>query len=170
MASRLPFDFSQAKGPKRGPDVGNDVTAEFASAPGGMTVSALLALIKGSLAESLPRRLTVIGEISNLKMHSSGHIYFSLKDAGACINAAMFRQSAARLKFQPSDGMEVIVEGRVDVYEVRGQLQLYAETMTPKGAARWNWPSASYTTSSRRRAFSTRQARSPCRDFRGRSA
>ena len=137
-AAKLPFDFSQAKGPRRGPDVGKDVTGEFASArgaaPAGMTVTSLLALIKGALTESLPPRITVIGEISNLKMHSSGHVYFSLKDAGACINAAMFRQAASRLKFRPADGLEVVVEGRVDVYEVRGQLQLYVEAMIPKGA------------------------------------
>lgn len=136
-ASKLPFDFSKARGPRSGPDVGKDVTGEIVgghAAAAAMTVTSLLALIKGTLNEAMPGKITVVGEISNLKMHSSGHLYFSLKDAGACINAAMFRQSASRLKFRPSDGLEVVIEGRVDVYEVRGQLQLYADSMTPKGA------------------------------------
>jgi hypothetical protein len=113
MTDRLPFfDASKAKGPRRGPDVGKDVTDELAASgrPAAMTVTSLLSLIKGAMADALPPRLCVVGEISNLKMHSSGHIYFSLKDANACINAAMFRQHASRLKFRPADGMEIVVE------------------------------------------------------------
>jgi exodeoxyribonuclease VII large subunit len=85
------------------------------------------------MAEAFPQRVAVVGEISNLKRHSSGHLYFRLKDADAAIDAVMFRRDAKALKFEPTDGLEVVAEGRVDVYEVRGQLQLYVERMTPKG-------------------------------------
>lgn len=98
-----------------------------------LTVTALIAQIKNALAQAFPRRVAVIGEISNFKLHSSGHMYFRLKDANCAIDAAMFRSAASKLKFTPTDGMEVIVEGRADVYDARGQLQLYAEKMTPKG-------------------------------------
>ena len=101
--------------------------------PRAMSVSALLAGVKGALADAYPGRVTVVGEISNFKFHSSGHMYFSLKDANAAVDVAMFKSRAARLKFTPADGMEVIIVGRVDVYEVRGQLQLYADRMTPCG-------------------------------------
>ncbi len=98
-----------------------------------LSVSALLMRVKDAIA-TLPAQLAVVGEISNLKRHSSGHMYFSLKDANATIAAMMFRQNNMYLKFTPADGMEVVAEGRIDVYEVRGQLQMYVERMTPKGA------------------------------------
>ena len=98
-----------------------------------MSVSALLAGVKGALADAYPGRVTVVGEISNFKFHSSGHMYFRLKDAHTAVDVAMFKGRAAKLKFTPADGMEVIIVGRVDVYEVRGQLQLYADRMTPRG-------------------------------------
>ena len=75
----------------------------------------------------------MVGEVSNFKRHGSGHLYFRLKDADAAIDAVMFRGAAERLRFEPSDGLEVVAEGRVDVYEVRGQLQVYIERMTPRG-------------------------------------
>jgi len=112
------------------------LSAQEASEPAGpkaMSVSALLAGVKGALADAYPGRVTVVGEISNFKFHSSGHMYFRLKDAKATVDVAMFKSRAARLKFTPADGMEVIIVGRVDVYEVRGQLQLYADRMTPCG-------------------------------------
>ena len=99
-----------------------------------LTVSALIARIKCALADAFPQRVAVLGEISNFKLHSSGHMYFRLKDANAAIDAAMFRQFASRLRFLPADGLEVLVEGRVDVYDPRGQLQFYVEQMTPRGA------------------------------------
>jgi exodeoxyribonuclease VII large subunit len=102
-------------------------------AKGAISVSALIARVKGVLADVMPAKIAVVGEISNLKMHSSGHVYFRLKDATSAIDAAMFRSAAAKLKFTPTDGMEVVVEGRVDVYDVRGQLQLYVHRMTPRG-------------------------------------
>ena len=73
------------------------------------------------------------GEISNCKHHSSGHLYFSLKDARAQIKAACFRNNNMYLKFRPEDGMEVVVRGRLSVYEPRGDYQIIAEYMEPVG-------------------------------------
>jgi exodeoxyribonuclease VII large subunit len=75
----------------------------------------------------------VQGEISNFKHHSSGHMYFALKDEKAQIKAAFFRNSNALLRFRPEDGMEVLARGRISVYEPRGDYQLIVEFMEPKG-------------------------------------
>jgi exodeoxyribonuclease VII large subunit len=76
----------------------------------------------------------VRGELSNFKAHTSGHFYFSLKDAKSQITAVMFRGHNSRLKFKPHDGLEVIVRGRITVYEPRGNYQLMVEMMDPVGA------------------------------------
>lgn len=76
----------------------------------------------------------VEGEISNFRAQSSGHLYFTLKDGGAQISVVMFRSSARLLRFKPADGMAVVVRGRVTVYDERGQLQISAEYVEPKGA------------------------------------
>jgi exodeoxyribonuclease VII large subunit len=73
------------------------------------------------------------GEISNFKRHSSGHMYFSLKDQRAQIKAACFRNNNVYLKFRPEDGMEVLVRGRLSVYEPRGDYQILVEYMEPVG-------------------------------------
>jgi exodeoxyribonuclease VII large subunit len=75
----------------------------------------------------------VQGEISNFKHHSSGHMYFSLKDQRAQIKAACFRNNNMYLKFRPEDGMEVVVRGRLSVYEPRGDYQLIVEYVEPVG-------------------------------------
>jgi exodeoxyribonuclease VII large subunit len=75
----------------------------------------------------------VVGEISNLRVPASGHFYFSLKDRRSQIAAVMFRSANQTLSFRPQDGMEVLVRGRVGLYEVRGDLQLYVERMEPRG-------------------------------------
>jgi exodeoxyribonuclease VII large subunit len=74
------------------------------------------------------------GEISNFRAHGSGHLYFSLKDESAQIRLVMFRSSARLLRFRPEDGMQVIARGRVTVYEERGELQVSAEHLEPRGA------------------------------------
>ncbi len=76
----------------------------------------------------------VRGEISNFKAHSSGHLYFSLKDPEGQLRCVMFVSSAMRLKFRPEDGMKVIAHGRVSVYGATGQYQLYADDLQPDGA------------------------------------
>ena len=73
------------------------------------------------------------GEISNFKRHSSGHIYFALKDERAQLKAAFFRNSNLYLKFKPEDGLEVLVRGRISVYEPRGDYQIIVEYMEPVG-------------------------------------
>jgi exodeoxyribonuclease VII large subunit len=78
--------------------------------------------------------LWVQGEISNFKAHTSGHYYFSLKDSKSQISAVMFRGHNSRLKFRPKDGDEVLVRGKVTVYEPRGNYQIMAEAMEPVGA------------------------------------
>jgi exodeoxyribonuclease VII large subunit len=76
----------------------------------------------------------VEGEISNFRPASSGHLYFTLKDADAQLPVVLFRRQASLLRFRPEDGLHVRVRGKVSVYEQRGQLQLVAETMEPVGA------------------------------------
>jgi exodeoxyribonuclease VII large subunit len=76
----------------------------------------------------------VEGEISNYRAHESGHLYFTLKDGDAQIRAVMFRSQARLLRFQPDNGMLVVLRGRVTVFEGRGELQLAAEYLEPKGA------------------------------------
>ena len=76
----------------------------------------------------------VEGEISNFRAHDSGHLYFTLKDRNAQIRVVMFRSSARLLRFRPEDGLQVVVRGRVTIYEDRGELQISAEYVEPKGA------------------------------------
>ena len=76
----------------------------------------------------------VEGEISNYRAHDSGHLYFTLKDQDSQIRAVMFRSQARLLRFKPDNGMQVILRGRVTVFEGRGELQLSAEYLEPKGA------------------------------------
>jgi exodeoxyribonuclease VII large subunit len=75
----------------------------------------------------------VSGEISTFRVPPSGHFYFVLKDARSQIAAVMFRSANQVLPFRPEDGMEVIIRGRVSLYEVRGNLQLYVDSMEPRG-------------------------------------
>ena len=77
--------------------------------------------------------ICVRGEISNLTLHRSGHIYFTLKDETSVLKAVMFRSSAQRVKFALKEGMNVIVYGRISLYTPSGQYQLYAEDIQPDG-------------------------------------
>lgn len=77
--------------------------------------------------------LKVSGEISGFKRHSSGHLYFSLKDESALVRCVMFRQQAMRLTFQPQDGMQVLLYGRASLYEKDGSFQLYANYLKKSG-------------------------------------
>lgn len=73
------------------------------------------------------------GEISNFTNHRTGHMYFSVKDAGASVRVVMFKAHAARLKFEPRDGMKVLLHGRVSAYVPGGQYQFYADLMEADG-------------------------------------
>lgn len=97
-----------------------------------LTVSQLNQRVRDTLDAELDE-FWVVGEISNFRVPPSGHFYFSLKDGRSQISAVMFRSANQLLAFRPEDGMEVIVRGRVGLYEVRGDLQLYVEAMEPRG-------------------------------------
>lgn len=77
--------------------------------------------------------IMVRGEISNLTIHRTGHIYFTLKDETSVLKSVMFRSSAQRIKFALKEGMNVIVYGRISLYTPSGQYQLYAEDIQPDG-------------------------------------
>ena len=77
--------------------------------------------------------LSVKGEISNLKYHSSGHIYFSLKDEGSKINAIIFKDDASKLNFRLEEGMSIRVKGRISIYPPNGSLQLYIKEVEEEG-------------------------------------
>jgi exodeoxyribonuclease VII large subunit len=97
-------------------------------------VSALNGYIKKVLDNDfILNNSNVKGEISNFKIHSSGHIYFSLKDEYSKINCIMFRSAVKDLKFMPESGMKVVVRGRVSVYEKDGTYQLYCNQMELDG-------------------------------------
>lgn len=99
-----------------------------------LTVTQLTARIERAIKSGVPGTVHVKGEVSNFNLHrSSGHLYFTLKDSGACIDCVMFRSEAARLKFDPADGMEMLAAGRVAVYPQRGRYQLYVTSLIPLG-------------------------------------
>lgn len=97
-----------------------------------LTVSRLTALIRGVLEENF-EQVWVQGEVSNISFPSSGHLYFTLKDAGAQLRCVMFKGAARNLKFRPADGMGLIVRGRISVYDQRGEYQLICEYLEPAG-------------------------------------
>jgi exodeoxyribonuclease VII large subunit len=96
------------------------------------TVSSLTRDIKDLLETSFPR-LWVEGEISNFKRHSSGHLYFTLKDESTQIRCAMWRFKAGELLFRPEDGMKVLLEADLQVYERAGNYQLIVSQLKPAG-------------------------------------
>lgn len=98
-----------------------------------LTVEQLNSRIK-QVMEGQIGTVWVQGEISNFKAHTSGHFYFSVKDAKSQISAVMFRGHNSRLRFKPTDGLEVVIRGRVTVYEPRGNYQIMCEAMEPVGA------------------------------------
>lgn len=98
------------------------------------TVKQVNSYIKNMFKQDfLLNSVSVKGEISNCKYHTSGHIYFTLKDADAALSVIMFASQAARLSFKLKDGMSVVVSGRVDVFDAAGKYQLYANTVQQEG-------------------------------------
>jgi len=96
-------------------------------------VRELVASVRGHIEQEYADAW-VEGEISNFRAPESGHLYFTLKDGDAQIKVVMFRSSARLLRFRPADGLQVVVRGRVTIYEDRGELQIAAEYIEPKGA------------------------------------
>ena len=99
-----------------------------------VTVTALNQYISALMSrDDILSGIAVRGEISNCKHHTSGHLYFSLKDDGGVLKCVAFRSAASRLSFVPKDGMKVIAFGSVNVYSPAGQYQLYVQSMIPDG-------------------------------------
>lgn len=97
-----------------------------------LSVTQLTAHIKGLMEESFPS-VWVTGEVSNFARPASGHCYFTLKDQNAQIRAVIWKGSAARLKFDLTDGLEIVCHGRLDVYAPRGSYQLVIDQAQPQG-------------------------------------
>lgn len=99
-----------------------------------LTVSAITRYLKAKFDNDDNLRLVFLkGEISNIKYHTTGHIYFSIKDENSKINAIMFSSSAKKLLFKPVDGSKVLVTGRISVYEATGGYQIYVDEMLEDG-------------------------------------
>jgi exodeoxyribonuclease VII large subunit len=99
---------------------------------GEFTVSELAGALRRTLEDAYGF-VRVRGEISGFKRAASGHIYFALKDAGACIDAVCWRLTAQRLTFKPEDGLEVVASGRVTTYQTRSKYQLIVDRLAPAG-------------------------------------
>ena len=98
------------------------------------TVSQVNSYIKNMFVQDFAlRKISIKGEVSNCKYHTSGHIYFTLKDQGGTISAVMFAGQRKGLKFQMQEGQQVVVSGSVDVYERDGRYQLYASEIKLDG-------------------------------------
>ena len=98
------------------------------------SVSQVTSYLKGLISrDAMLRSIAVEGELSNVKYHTSGHIYFTLKDAGASLSCVMFSSDARSLNVRLKDGMKVEAAGRIDVYEKNGAYQLYARRIRAEG-------------------------------------
>jgi exodeoxyribonuclease VII large subunit len=121
------FDFQQRMAERK--------TAKPAPDPAdALTVTQLTAAIEKAIKTGVPASITVRGEVSNVSdRQASGHLYFTMKDSGACINCVMWRDNAARLKFRLEDGLEIISRGRVTIYAPQGRYQLTVQQILPAG-------------------------------------
>jgi exodeoxyribonuclease VII large subunit len=97
-----------------------------------LNVSQLNQLVRVTLEKQL-NDVWVVGEISNFRIAPSGHCYFTLKDDKSQISAVIFRRQGQDLPFAPENGMEVLCSGRVSLYTARGDLQIYVESLEPRG-------------------------------------
>jgi exodeoxyribonuclease VII large subunit len=99
-----------------------------------LTVAELTGIIRGVISASPDLEdVLVEGEISNLSLPSSGHLYFTLKDGGAAVGCVVWRSQRLQIPFRPENGMTVIVHGRIEVYDAQGRYQLYADRLEPSG-------------------------------------
>lgn len=99
-----------------------------------MTVTQITSYLKFIIEEDDDLKSVLVkGEVSNYKLHSSGHIYFTLKDENAKIKCVMFRSYASRMLFKLEDGMKIIIDGYISIYEKEGQYQLYCYRIQPDG-------------------------------------
>ena len=117
----------------RSSDLSRRITAGAKAERHVYTVSELTGILRG-LIEDRFGEVWIEGEISNCKVwNTTGHVYFTLKDAGAQIKAVMFRSTLRYLRFKPEDGQQVIARGRLGVYEPKGEYQIVCEHMEPRG-------------------------------------
>jgi exodeoxyribonuclease VII large subunit len=123
---RLPFDPSRI----RVPDSERVSAAELRAT---VTPREVNELVRGAIARHIPATLHVLGEIGDLSRPHSGHLYFALKDASSELRCVMWRSTAARLRFAPEPGMEVIATGGLEVYTPRGTYQLIVRKLEPRG-------------------------------------
>lgn len=99
-----------------------------------LTVSALNKYLKAKIdQDSQLQHILIKGEISNFKHHSSGHLYFTLKDENSRINAVMFSSKASKVAFAVENGMKVLIEGSISVYDIAGTYQIYVDTIEQDG-------------------------------------
>ncbi len=141
MPPRIPFEIGPVTGHGPEPESSgnqNDgqsagsLTSDPAVEPKILTVSELTRKIRMVL-EGKFRMVHVGGELSNVRCAASGHWYFVLKDEQTQVRGVLFRQNASRLRFQPEDGLEVIVRGHLSVYATRGEYQINVAYMEPRG-------------------------------------
>jgi exodeoxyribonuclease VII large subunit len=123
--ARRPFD------PKRIRKPATDTPR--AGGRGLLTVSQVTAMVAEAIQVALPATVHVTGEISNFKRHTSGHLYFTLKDGYSELSCVLWRSAAGTLAFEPSDGLAVIATGGVEVFERAGRYQLYVRKLEPRG-------------------------------------
>ena len=119
--SRLPFDPARVVVPQPRAD-------------SAMSVSDLANAIKGALQAGLPRRVRVVGEVSNFG--GGTHWFFSLKDEASTLRCVLFARGARLVNFTMSDGAQVLVTGRVDFYDKQGNIQIYVDDIEPVGRGR----------------------------------
>lgn len=108
------------------------IALNWSPEPHYFSVSELATALRGVFTEYF-EDIWVAGEISGVKLYPSGHYYFTLKDESAQFRCVCFKASARYLKFKPQDGVAVLVRGRVDLYDTRGDLQLLVEAIEPRG-------------------------------------
>lgn len=111
----------------------SEPSSSSALSGGTLTVSQLTSLVKTAVETVLPPTVHVVGQVSNHKRHSSGHHYFTLKDAQSELACVMWRSSTAAMKFELRDGLEVIATGAVTVFERAGRYQLVVRRVEPRG-------------------------------------
>jgi exodeoxyribonuclease VII large subunit len=124
--ARKPFDPQLALGGE-----GPQPPKSNPAAP--LSVWQVTMMVKEALDRCLPPTLHVVGQMSNVKAHTSGHLYFTLKDERSELPCVMWRSDAGRLKFRPADGLDVIATGEVGVFERSGRYQLHVRALEPRG-------------------------------------
>ena len=131
-ADRTPAPVRRpAAGVRRG-DAGG--RGDAVSAPLALSVGQLTAIIRGAIAATPELEdVLVEGEISNLVVATSGHLYFTLRDASASISCVIWRTQRAQIPFRPDNGMTVVLHGHVEIYDAQGRYQLYGDRMDPSG-------------------------------------